>query len=116
MFGYIYACIKNQFLKIRKQNNIRKSNEVEDDDVNEAILSKIEAKSVEHNGESNMVEIRDLMKKVLTPMEYWCVDMLILNGLKAKRLAELKGVSEQSISNAKKRALKKLRKHFENLL
>ena len=103
---YISNSIYHQYILLSKcQKNVREyENQFEDGDIDQWV-------GADHSTEkeiSNMM-INSLMKEYLTQREYICVKLMVIDGLSSTEAAKKLNISRQTVNEAKKRALRKIR-------
>ena len=63
-------------------------------------------------GSYSDIETKDLLKRVLTPREQLCVELIVIQGCSATEVAKCLGVTKQAVNQCKNRALKKLQENL----
>lgn len=58
---------------------------------------------------SNDIEMMDFLRRELTNKEWFCVQLIVLQGHTATEVSEKLGITKQAVNQCKNRALKKLR-------
>lgn len=99
ILAYFSKALKNEYIKLSKENDRKNKNEIYNG--NEIVCSSY---SIDSD-----IEVLDYIK-ILNDYERYIINMVVFNGYKISEIANNTGKSRQAINQVKNRALKKLRK------
>lgn len=106
IINYISNTLYHQYIYLsRNQVRIRRNeNHFENDQMEEWLgIDESTSEKIDY------VLLDNTMKQVLTKREYYCVKLMIVDGIPAKDVAGKLGISRQTVNENKNRGLKKLR-------